>query len=139
MADGEEVQQMEVEAPAGGAMDLLGALQGVLKKALAYDGVVRGLRECVKQLDRRQAHLCILSSSCDEATYVRLIEALCQEHGIPLVKVGDSKQLGLWCGLCKLDSEGHPKKNVKCACAVIRDWGVASEEREFLMANVVKA
>ena len=126
-----------VEAPAApAAMTLLDALQGVLKKALAHDGVVRGLRECVKYLDRKQANLCILSSSVDEAGYVRLVEALCSEHKIPLVKVSDSKQLGLWAGLCKLDSEGHPKKNVKCGCAVITDWGTLSDEREFLMANV---
>lgn len=36
---------------------------------------------------RRQAHLCILANNCDEPMYVRLVEALCAEHGINLMKV----------------------------------------------------
>ena len=36
---------------------------------------------------RRQAHLCILSNSVDEPMYTKLIEALCAEHGINLLKV----------------------------------------------------
>ena len=44
---------------------------------------------------RRQAHLCILSNSVDEPMYTKLIEALCAEHGINLLKVRslDSLQL----------------------------------------------
>jgi len=85
-------------------MDLNGALQGVLKKALIHDGVARGLRECVKALDRRQAHLCILAQDCDSAEYVRLVEALAQEHSIDIIKVADGKQLGEWvfgCDICQ--------------------------------------
>ena len=36
---------------------------------------------------RRQAHLCVLASNCDEPSYVRLVEALCAEHQIKLLKV----------------------------------------------------
>jgi ribosomal protein L7Ae-like RNA K-turn-binding protein len=36
---------------------------------------------------RRQAHLCILATNCDEPAYVKLVEALCTEHGINLLKV----------------------------------------------------
>lgn len=36
---------------------------------------------------RRQAHLCVLASNCDEPTYVKLVEALCAEHQINLIKV----------------------------------------------------
>ena len=125
MADDEPVETEEQPlVPAeGGVMDLNSALKQALKKALIHDGVARGVREAVKALDRRQAHLCILAQDCDSAEYVRLVEALAQESGIKIVKVPDGKTLGEWVGLCKLDREGKPRKVVKCSCAVIKDWG----------------
>lgn len=36
---------------------------------------------------RREAHLCILANNCDESQYVKLVEALCAEHNIHLLKV----------------------------------------------------
>lgn len=36
---------------------------------------------------RRQAVLCVLAENCDEAAYKKLVQALCNEHQIPLVKV----------------------------------------------------
>ena len=69
-------------------MDINVALQEVLKNALIHDGLARGLHECAKALDKRQAHLCVLANNCDEPMYVKLVEALCAEHGINLIKVG---------------------------------------------------
>ena len=34
-----------------------------------------------------QALLCILAENCDEASYKKLVQALCQEHQIPLLTV----------------------------------------------------
>lgn len=96
------------------------ALQQVLKKALVHDGLVRGIRESVKALDRREAQLCILAESCTEAEYLKLVEALCSEHNINLIKVSDAKQLGEWAGLCKLDREGNARKVVGCGVVVIK-------------------
>jgi len=72
---------------ASGSMDLNTAIQEVLKTALIHDGLARGLHECAKALDKRQAHICILANNCDEPMYVKLVEALCAEHGINLLKV----------------------------------------------------
>ena len=43
--------------------------EGMLKTALIHDGLARGIREAAKALDKRQAHLCVLASNCDEPMY----------------------------------------------------------------------
>lgn len=106
--------------------------QQVLKKSLKHDGLARGLRECAKALDRRQAHLCVLVETCSEAEYLKLIEALCATHTIPLIKVGDSKVLGKWAGLCKIDRDGNARKIVGCSCVVVKEYGEDSEARHVL-------
>merc|ERR1719209_2385898 len=108
-------------------MDIFDAVQEILKLAMIHDGMARGLREAVKALDKRQALLCILADNCDEQTYVKLIEALCAEHGINLIKVDDNKKLGEWAGLCKIDNEGNARKVVGCSCVVVREqptWNI---------------
>jgi small subunit ribosomal protein S12e len=107
--------------------------QQVLKNALVHDGLARGLREAAKALDKRQAHLCVLVETCNEAEYIKLIEALCAEHKINLIKVGDAKVLGTWAGLCKIDREGNPRKIVGCSCVVVKDYGVESEGMHVLL------
>jgi len=118
---------------AGEAMDILTALQKVLKQALNSDGLARGLHECAKALDKRQAHLCVLASNCSEPTYTRLVEALCNEHGINIFKVPDSKLLGQWAGLCKIDKEGKARKVVSCSCVVVKDYGQDSDALHVLL------
>lgn len=85
---------------------------------------------------RRQAHLVVLASNCTEENYVKLVEALCTEHGIHLLKacalhsssmtllirssqVDDNKQLGEWAGLCKIDKDGTARKVVGCSAVAI--------------------
>ena len=113
-------------------MSVEDALQQVLKRAMCCDGLARGVREAVKALDRRQAHLCVLAESCNEAEYVKLIEALCAEHNINLVKVSDAKKLGEWVGLCKIDRDGKPRKVVGCGVVVVKDYGEESEAMNVL-------
>jgi small subunit ribosomal protein S12e len=107
-------------------------VQQVLKKALRHDGLARGLRECAKALDRRQAHLCVLVETCTEAEYIKLIDALCATHKIPLIKVSDAKLLGTWAGLCKIDRDGNPRKVVGCSCVVVTEYGEETEGRRVL-------
>eukprot|EP01120_Amphizonella_sp_Union-15-10_P004061 TRINITY_DN1456_c0_g1_i1.p1 TRINITY_DN1456_c0_g1~~TRINITY_DN1456_c0_g1_i1.p1 ORF type:complete len:144 (-),score=43.01 TRINITY_DN1456_c0_g1_i1:41-472(-) len=137
MADGDVVVETKTATgaaePTGEAMDILSALREVLKKAIIHDGLIKGLRECVKALDRREAHLCVLSSSCDEPSYVRLVEALCKEGKINLLKVPESKQLGEWAGLCKLDKEGNPRKVNSTSVVVVKDYGEPSPALDFLL------
>jgi small subunit ribosomal protein S12e len=153
---GDEVEvSKESAAPKGGKMSVEDALQEVLKKALVHDGLARGLRECAKALDRRQAHLCVLNESCTEQAYVKLIEALCTEHKINLIKVrarsvpactllasnrsraqvADPKLLGTWSGLCKIDREGAPRKVVGCSSVVVTNFGQESEALNVLLVH----
>uniref|UniRef100_A0A0N5AD25 40S ribosomal protein S12 n=1 Tax=Syphacia muris TaxID=451379 RepID=A0A0N5AD25_9BILA len=104
-------------------LDVQGALKRALRSAAIVDGLAKGIHEAAKALDKREAHFCVLAENCDEAMYTKLVEALCNEHQIPLIKTKDKKKIGEWCGLCKYDKEGKPRKIVGCSCAVVRDYG----------------
>jgi small subunit ribosomal protein S12e len=129
-----EEQELIAEVPVvSGPMTVEEALQEVLKNALIHDGLARGIRACVKALDLRQAHMCVLVETCTEKEYVKLIEALCVEHKINLIKVADAKKLGEWAGLCKIDREGNARKVVGCSSVVVRDYGVDSQAMNVLL------
>ncbi|KAJ7309624.1 hypothetical protein JRQ81_007678 [Phrynocephalus forsythii] len=117
---------------AGGVMDVNTTLQEVLKTTLIHDGLACGIREAAKALDKRQAHRCIVASSCDEPMYVKLVEALCAEYQINLIKVDDNKKLGEWVGPCKIDREGKPRKVVGCSCVVVKDYGKESQAKDVI-------
>eukprot|EP00475_Leptophrys_vorax_P020575 TRINITY_DN2817_c0_g1_i2.p1 TRINITY_DN2817_c0_g1~~TRINITY_DN2817_c0_g1_i2.p1 ORF type:complete len:144 (+),score=38.89 TRINITY_DN2817_c0_g1_i2:83-514(+) len=131
---GESILAAELAAP----LNFEDALREVLKNSLVHDGLVRGLKESIKALDRREAHLCVLAESCDEPALVKLVNALCKEHDIPLVKVGDSKMLGEWVGLCRLDADGNAVKVVGCAVAVVKSWGEESPSRLRVLEEIHK-
>ncbi|XP_014665336.1 PREDICTED: 40S ribosomal protein S12-like [Priapulus caudatus] len=128
----EDVPVAPAAAAAGGVMDINTALQEVLKTALIHDGLARGLHEACKALDKRQALLCVLANNCDEQMYVKLVEALCAEHNINLIKVDDNKKLGEWAGLCKIDKEGKARKIVGCSCVVVKDYGKETQAHDVL-------
>merc|ERR1719411_481786 len=113
-------------------MSLMEALRETLKNAVIVDGVTRGLRESVQRLDKREALLCVLAESTDEKNILKLVEALCAEHGINLIKVDDNKKLGEWVGLCKIDKEGKARKVVGCSCVVVKDYGKESQALDVL-------
>ncbi|KAI8920937.1 hypothetical protein PhCBS80983_g00564 [Powellomyces hirtus] len=133
-AEGDAVVEVSADEVAPrGTMSVEEALQEVLKKALVHDGLARGLREAAKALDRRQAQLCVLVETCTEKEYIKLVEALCAEHDINLIKVSDAKKLGEWAGLCKIDREGNARKVVGCSCVVVKDNGEDSEAMNVLL------
>merc|ERR1711881_651702 len=121
VADAPAVEVTESTPAKGGKMSIEDALQQVLKNAMIHDGLARGLRECAKALDEREAHLCVLNESCTEAEYTKLI------------KVADPKVLGTWAGLCKIDRDGTPRKVVGCSCVVVKDYGQESEALNVLL------
>ncbi|CAL5220342.1 g2338 [Coccomyxa viridis] len=145
MSDGEEevVANGEAEeageakpAPAAAApdepMDVNTAVQNVLKKALAYDGLARGLHETARALEKGEGQLCVLAEDCDQPDYKKLVEALCSEHNVSLLSVPEAKQLGQWAGLCKIDAEGEARKVVGCSSVVVTNWGEETPGRSVL-------
>merc|ERR1711907_877796 len=105
MSDGEVETPVEAPAPAvGEPLDLMSALQMVLKKSMACHSLLRGLHEVARTIEKGEAQLVVLAQDCDNGDYVKLVE-----------------------GLCKIDEEGNPTKIVKCSCAAIRDYGEETE------------
>ena len=80
-------------------MDVNQAVQQVLKKALAHDGIARGLNETARALEKGSAQLAILADDCNQPDYKKLVEALCAENNTPLLSVPEAKQLGQWAGV----------------------------------------
>jgi small subunit ribosomal protein S12e len=128
----------EVTAPAAAEevevkeMGVLDALKQVLKTALVHDGLSRGLHECAKALDQKQAKLCCLATDCDNPEYTKLVRALCEEGGVHLLMVDTGKQLGEYAGLCKLNEDGEAVKVVRCSCAVVTEFGEESQAHAVL-------
>lgn len=89
----------ETPAPLGETMDLMTALQLVLKKSLAHGGLTRGLHEGAKAIEKHAAQLCLLAEDCDQPDYVKLVKALCAEHNVNLLTVPSAKTLGEWAGV----------------------------------------
>jgi small subunit ribosomal protein S12e len=109
------------------------ALQLVLKKALVHDGLKRGLKEAAKALDRCAGRLCLLASDCDEASYSKLVRALCTERNVPLFMISSKMKLGQWSGLCRINDENEAVNIVGCSCAVITDFGEETHALEIVM------
>jgi len=53
-----------------------------------------------------------------------------------LVTVPTKVQLGEWCGLCKIGSEGKPKNVVPTSCAVVVDYGEESPALNYLLGEL---
>lgn len=101
--------ETEAAAPAPGEpMDVNSAVKLVLKKALAHDGLCRGLRETTRAIEKDSAQLCILAEDCDQPDYKKLVEALCAEKQVHLLSVPEAKQLGQWAGVSQYVKTLHP-------------------------------
>ena len=93
-----------------GGDNLMKALQTVVKKSMACDGLVKGLNQVGKALDRKDALLCVLAKDCEDPKYKKLISALAKQNGVPLIEVDSRDELGKWVGQCKYDKKGEAKK-----------------------------
>lgn len=94
------VAEAPAPAPAlGEPMDIMTAVQLVLRKSLAHGGLVRGLHEAAKVVEKHAAQLCVLAEDCDQQDYVKLVKGLCAEHNVNMLTVPNAKTLGEWAGV----------------------------------------
>ena len=120
-----------------GGDNLMKALQTVVKKSMACDGLVKGLNQVGKALDRKEAHICVLADDCDDPKYKKLISALAKQGKIPLIEVDSRQELGQWLGQCKYDKEGNARKVRGASSVAILDYGEQSDALAFL-ENYIK-
>ncbi|KAJ1428500.1 Ribosomal protein S12e [Sesbania bispinosa] len=113
----------------GEPMDIMTALQLVLRKSLAYGGLARGLHEGAKVIEKHAAQLCVLAEDCDQPDYVKLVKALCAEHNVSLLTVPSAKTLGEW-------AEGKARKVTGCSCVVVKDFGEEHEAYNVVLQHV---
>jgi small subunit ribosomal protein S12e len=81
-----DVEAVEEVAKPAEPLDMTSALKLVMKKALAHDGLARGLHEACRAIEKDQAQLCVLAEDCNQPDYKKLIEGLCAEKGVDLVR-----------------------------------------------------
>ncbi|CEL99891.1 unnamed protein product [Vitrella brassicaformis CCMP3155] len=140
MSDHDEHEDvMEVEEAEEEITDLNVAIKKVIKNAMINDGLARGLNEVALAIEQKTAKVVFLAESVDEESVKKLVEALCSDKSVSLVKVEDSKQLGEWAGLCKIDKDGMPRKVVGASCVAVTDFGEESEALEYLNKHLKEA
>merc|ERR1712007_264304 len=134
---GEENEVPQVPEEEEKADNIKDALKMVIKKSAANDGLVKGLNEVCKCLDRKQAILCVLAQDCEDPKYKKLVSALAKASNIPLVEVEHRNELGEWLGHCKYDIEGQPKKVKGTSSVAIKSYGEETEAVSFVL-NYIK-
>ena len=118
----------EEEVAPSGPMDVNTAVQMVLKKALAHDGLCRGLHEACRaiELGNQHARLCVLAEDCNQPDYTKLIEALCHEHNVSLISVPTNKQLGEYAGVSLLELRRNLSSELLSSRSALRQDAAAT-------------
>merc|ERR1712241_1639752 len=132
----EENQQVEVPQEEEKADNIKDALKMVIKKSAANDGLVKGLNEVCKALDRKQAILCILAEDCNDPKYKKLVDALAKSSNVPLIEVENRDDLGEWLGHCKSDADGTAKKVKGTSSIAIKNYGEETEALSFVLNHI---
>lgn len=82
----------------------------------------KGLHEVTKALEsERKPLFVVLAEDCNEARYTQLIEALCKQHKVQLVKIASRMELGALAGFGKKDISGALRNVVGCSSLAIRE------------------
>ncbi|KAG8348205.1 putative Ribosomal protein L7Ae L30e S12e Gadd45 family [Trypanosoma vivax] len=112
------------------------ALCTVLRKAREANGLIRGLSEVTRALDRHTAHLCVLADDCEDEDYKKLVKGLAQQGNIDLITVEEREKLAEWAGVVKFDADGKTRKAMKCSCVAVRDFGENTAALGYLLSHL---
>ncbi|CAD2219541.1 small subunit ribosomal protein S12e [Angomonas deanei] len=112
------------------------AIRIVIRKSYESNGLVRGLSEVTRALDKRNVHLAVLADDCDDEEYKKLVTALAKQGNIDLINVESREKLAEWAGLSRVKPASGETKIVKCSCIAIREFGERSRALDYLMAQL---
>ncbi|CBH17373.1 40S ribosomal protein S12 [Trypanosoma equiperdum] len=112
------------------------ALRIVLMKARETNGLICGLSEVTRALDRRTAHLCVLADDCEDEEYKKLVTALAKQNNIDLVSMDEREKLAQWAGLTRMAADGSVRKTLKCSCLAVRDFGERTKALDYLLSQL---
>lgn len=118
--------------------DAESALRIVLRKAIEVNGVVRGLSEVARTLDKGGAHLVVLADDCTEPAYKNLIIGLAKQQNIDLIRIPERKQLGELAGLVKYDKDKNIKKVINTSSVAIVNFGERTKALERVIGQLKK-
>lgn len=111
----------------------------MIKKAQANNGLVKGLNEVCKALDKNGQNgtmLVVMAENCDDAKYQKTITALAKRATVPLLMVDTREELGEWLGHCKYDPEGNAVKVKGTSSLAITDYGEETIALAFLLKHL---
>merc|ERR1739848_144404 len=128
-----EVPEVEEERKADNIND---AIKSVIKKSQANDGLVKGLNEVLKALDRKQALLCVLADDCEDLKYKKFVTAMAKSNNIPLITVDKRMDLGEWLGHCAYDKEGKARKVKGTSSVAIKNYGEETKDLAFVLNHI---
>ncbi|KAL7722981.1 40S ribosomal protein S12 [Entamoeba marina] len=94
-------------------------VRDILYQARSQCILTKGIRQCLKVIEANKALFCFIASDNDNDKYTNLLNAICQEKGVKIVKIAEKMQLGEWTAQCKFNQEGEATKIAKCSCAVV--------------------
>ena len=115
--------------------DANAALKIVLRKAQEVGGLVRGLSQTARVLDKGAAHLCVLADDCEHPAYTKLISALARERNIDLICVPERANLGAWCGLIKYAKDKNVKKVIGTSAVAVTNFGERTKALDKLLES----
>merc|ERR1712083_852324 len=112
------------------------SIEHIPELSIVLLGLVKGLNEVCKCLDRKQAILCILAEDCNDPKYKKLVDALAKSSNVPLIEVESRDDLGEWLGHCKYDADGTAKKVKGTSSIAIKNYGEETEALSFVLNHI---